>query len=45
MQRLGLPQDKIIRILFDRIKSGDWDVDELWLGSLGAAYYIENGLR
>ena len=45
MQRLGLPQNKMIRILFDRIKSGDWDVDELWLGSLGAAYYIENGLR
>ena len=44
MQRLGLPQEKMIHILFDRIKSGDWDVDELWLSRLGAAYYIEKGL-
>ena len=44
MQRLDLPQEKLIRILFEKIKSGDWDVDELWLGKLGAAYYIEKGL-
>ncbi|MBQ9015966.1 MAG: hypothetical protein IJ109_07555 [Firmicutes bacterium] len=45
MQAQNLPMQKIVRTLFGRIKTGNWDIDEPWLGRLGADCYIEYGLK